>query len=73
MKDNFLHPPMKDNCVTCNKETHYRIDDHIDMRIGYIEGAGQLCLDCYDEVYVKKTKPKISFVKIGKRGKENVR
>ena len=73
MKDNFLHPPMKDNCVTCNKETHYRIDDHIDMRIGYVEGAGQLCFDCYDEIYVKKTKPKISFVEIGKRGKENVR
>ena len=47
MKDNFLHPPMKDNCVTCNKETLYRIDDPIDMRIGYIEGAGQLCLDCF--------------------------
>ena len=64
---------MKDNCVTCDKETPYSIDDHIDMRIGYIEGAGQLCFDCYDEIYVKKTKPKISFVKIGKRGKENVR
>ena len=71
MKDNFLHPSMNDNCVTCNKETLYRIDDPIDMRIGYIEGAGQLCLDCYDEVYVKKTKPAISFVKIGKRGKRN--
>lgn len=53
MKDNFLHPPMKDNCVTCNKETLYRIDDPIDMRIGYIEGAGQLCLDCYDKIYIK--------------------
>ena len=46
---------MKDNCVTCDKETPYNIDDHIDMRIGYIEGAGQLCFDCYEEVYVKKT------------------
>ena len=72
MKDNFLHPSMKDNCVACDKETLYLIDDPIDMRIGYIEGAGQLCFDCYDEIYVKKTKPKISFVKIGKRGKRNV-
>ena len=71
MYDNFLHPPMKDNCVTCNKETLYRIDDPIDMRIGYIEGAGQLCLDCYDEIYIKKAKPKVSFVKIGRRGKRN--
>ena len=73
MKDNILYTSMKDSCVTCDKETPYRIDDHIDMRIGYVEGAGQLCFDCYDEVYVKKTKPKISFVKIGKRGKRNVR
>ena len=62
---------MKEKCVTCGKKTHYHIEDNIDMRIGYIEGAGQLCLDCYDEVYVKKTKPAISFVKIGKRGKRN--
>ena len=55
MKDNFLHPPMKDNCVTCNKETLYRIDDPIDMRIGYIEGAGQLCLDCFAEIYLGTT------------------
>ena len=55
MKDNFLHPPMKDNCVTCNKETLYRIDDPIDMRIGYIEGAGQLCLDCFGKIYVGTT------------------
>ena len=61
---------MKDNCVTCGKKTLYHIEDHIDTRMGYIEGAGQLCLDCYDEIYVKKTKPKISFVKIGKRGKK---
>ena len=62
---------MKDNCVTCDVETLYDRDEHIDTRIGYIEGTGQLCLDCYDEIYVKKTKPKISFVKIGKRGKRN--
>lgn len=61
---------MKDNCVTCDKKTSYHTEDYIDTRIGYIEGVGQLCLDCYDEVYVKKTKPKISFVKIGKRGKK---
>ena len=63
---------MKDKCVTCGKETPYHIEDHIDMRIAYIEGAGQLCFDCYDEIYVKKTKPKISYVKIGKRGNKNV-
>lgn len=64
---------MKDKCVTCGKETLYDREDHIDTRLGYVEGSGQLCLDCYDEIYIKQEKPKISFVKIGRRGKEDVR
>ena len=44
---------MKELCVTCKKETKYNKEDHIDYRIGYIEGSGQLCLDCCDELYVK--------------------
>ena len=46
----------KDKCVSCDKDTEYNLHDHVDFRIGYIEGAGQLCLDCYDEIYVKKNK-----------------
>ena len=42
---------MKDNCVSCDKQTIYNRTDHIDFRIGYIEGAGQLCLNCYDKIY----------------------
>jgi hypothetical protein len=50
---------MKDKCVSCGTETVYDKIDHIDFRIGYIEGAGQLCLDCYDKIYIKsKTKKK---------------
>ena len=44
---------MKELCVTCKKETKYDREEHIDYRVGYIEGAGQLCLDCYDEIYIK--------------------
>tara|TARA_Y100000114_G_scaffold156441_1_gene183653 strand:+ start:1781 stop:1972 length:192 start_codon:yes stop_codon:yes gene_type:complete len=62
---------MKDKCVTCGKKTAYNIDDHINTRTAYIKGAGQFCKICYDEIYVKKTKPKISYVKIGKREKRN--
>ena len=40
--DNF------DTCVLCGVETPYKRSTHIDMRIGYIEGAGQLCKACYD-------------------------
>ena len=31
---------------------------HIDFRMGYIQGVGQLCLDCYDKIYIK---PKIKI------------
>ncbi len=44
---------MKELCVSCKKETTYDREDHIDYRIGYIEGSGQLCLDCYNEIYIK--------------------
>ena len=37
-----------DHCVLCGVETAYKHDTHIDMRIGYIEGAGQLCPKCYN-------------------------
>jgi len=46
---------MKEKCVVCKEKTKYNKEDHIDFRIGYIEGSGQLCLTCYDEIYVKKT------------------
>ena len=36
----------KDKCVICGKETIYPKNTHIDMRVGYVEGAGQLCFEC---------------------------
>ena len=36
-----------DHCVLCGVETAYKRSTHIDMRHGYIEGAGQLCPSCY--------------------------
>ena len=35
-----------DVCVSCGKTTSYKKTDNIVYRSGYIEGAGQLCLDC---------------------------
>lgn len=43
----------KDICVNCEKETQYDIDCHIDYRSYYIEGAGQLCKECYEKIYDK--------------------
>ena len=39
----------KDKCVLCGVETPYDYETHVDIRIGYIEGIGQLCKMCYDE------------------------
>ena len=33
-------------CVSCGKETKYKKDDDVTYRHNYIEGAGQLCLEC---------------------------
>jgi hypothetical protein len=38
-----------DHCVLCGVETIYKLNTHVDMRIGYIEGAGQLCPSCADK------------------------
>ena len=35
-----------DVCVSCGKTTSYTKTDNIEYRSGYIEGAGQLCLEC---------------------------
>tara|TARA_Y100000992_G_C20848055_1_gene296902 strand:- start:122 stop:310 length:189 start_codon:yes stop_codon:yes gene_type:complete len=47
---------MKDKCVTCGVDSLYHIDEHIKFRIGYIQGSGQLCLDCLERLYYKKIK-----------------
>ena len=36
-----------EHCILCGVETSVKIGTHIDMRHGYIEGAGQLCSKCY--------------------------
>lgn len=37
----------KEKCVLCGTETLYDESTHIDHRYGYVEGAGQLCKECY--------------------------
>ena len=39
----------KDHCVLCGVETIYDESTHVDMRLGYIDGAGQLCPACWDK------------------------
>ena len=33
-------------CISCGKETKYKKGDDVTHRHDYIEGAGQLCLEC---------------------------
>lgn len=37
---------MKDKCVSCGIETAYEVTTHVDMRTNYVEGVGQLCVNC---------------------------
>lgn len=36
-----------DKCVSCGRETGIPVNKHIETRTGYIEGAGQVCSDCF--------------------------
>lgn len=42
----------KEKCVSCGVETPYLIIENIHNRYHYIEGAGQLCEECYENIYV---------------------
>jgi len=40
-----------EKCVSCWEKTDIRKDAQIDLRGYYVEGAGQLCKDCYIRIY----------------------
>ena len=42
-----------ETCVVCRQETDVKKDTPIKDRYHYVEGSGQLCSDCYYEVYIK--------------------
>ena len=42
-----------EKCVNCGLNTGYSINDHVSVRKTYVEGAGQLCSECFIEVYKK--------------------
>lgn len=41
-----------EKCVICGKDTGIHVDQDISLRTSYIEGAGQLCIDCYKDLYI---------------------
>ena len=44
-----------DICISCGKVTSYKKTDNIIYRSGYIEGAGQLCIECSQTKKLHKT------------------
>lgn len=50
------HEIKKENCVSCNKKTHVNEDVDIEFRDYYIRGVGQLCQECYIDIYEKYSK-----------------
>ena len=41
-------------CVSCGVDTKIPVYLHIDSRHHYIEGAGQLCKECFTKIYETK-------------------
>lgn len=35
-----------EHCVVCGKVSGYLKSTHIDLRVGFVEGVGQLCHEC---------------------------
>jgi len=54
MKEKIKESAKKDCCVACGVETEYYDTTHIDARRFYIEGAGQLCKDCFEKIINEK-------------------
>lgn len=50
-KIDTLPPDEIELCVVCHKPTIYTRYTHIDNRLYYEYGIGQLCRDCYNEIY----------------------
>lgn len=46
-KENFSMD-IREKCYLCKCDTPHYKDDPIEKRFNYIEGAGQLCQECYD-------------------------
>jgi len=41
----------KEICIFCKKELPYSKDINIAVRSYYVEGAGDLCHECYNRIY----------------------
>ncbi len=40
-----------EKCISCGRDTGIFINTHVDFRKNYVEGAGQLCSECFIKTY----------------------
>jgi hypothetical protein len=41
----------KEKCILCDIETSIDRSTHIDYRHYYVEGVGQLCKECWENIF----------------------
>lgn len=49
-KKDFSNDVKIENCILCGKETQVPVFTQINIREYYIEGCGQLCKECYENL-----------------------
>lgn len=54
-----------DKCIRCNCDTAFTQDTHINDRVCYIEGAGQLCTKCWSSIYGVSSNNDVEYCKHG--------
>ena len=43
---------MKDKCVVCKKDSHHNKDEHIKVRIGYIDNRWMNCVWIATKIFI---------------------
>jgi hypothetical protein len=44
---------LRDRCVVCGTLTSYSRQESVHRRLGYVEGAGQLCRRCWTAITIE--------------------
>ena len=55
--DFSIVPVEYEKCVLCNKDTYIVRNADVSHRPFYVEGAGQLCKECFELTYDEKDRP----------------
>ena len=54
MNNNDSKKEHTEKCINCDIDTGVPVDLHVDYRNYYVEGAGQLCKECFSAMYNKQ-------------------